>query len=158
MITANPLPEQLWAVLYAAIAGAACGVLYDIFREIRWSCAHCWLELLLDVLFSIVAASVLFVLVTGVAQLRLRAFIPASMAAGWLLWNFTLGRIFRWLLRKLRYILARVMDIPHKWCAAIVSHRHFRRKSKKKQRQISEKSRKKEKKSFHFCLRWYKIK
>ncbi|MDO5784149.1 MAG: spore cortex biosynthesis protein YabQ [Eubacteriales bacterium] len=158
MTAINPLPEQLWAVLYAVLAGVLCGMVYDLFRSIRWSSKSRLVELLLDALFSLLAAAGLFVLVTSAAQLRLRGFLLISAAGGWLAWDFTGGRIFRWLLRGLWAVLARIGGIPLHWCAVGLSHIHIRRKNKRNQCTISEKSRKNQKKCFPFCLRWYKIK
>ena len=37
MLVVNPLPDQLLVIRYAAISGAALGMLYDIFRMLRWN-------------------------------------------------------------------------------------------------------------------------
>ena len=95
MITANPLPGQLWTILMGLLAGAVCGAVYDVLRETCLAVGRRWLELLLDALFSILVAGILFVLVTGVAQMRLRGFMPLSMLAGGLIWNVTAGRLLR---------------------------------------------------------------
>lgn len=158
MIAVNPLPEQLWAALYAALAGVLCGMVYDLFRSIRWSSGSRMVELLLDALFSLLAAAGLFVLVTGAAQLRLRGFLLLSAAGGWLVWNATGGRIFRWLLRRLWIAVAWAGGIPLRWCASVRSHVRTHTKKKQNQCIISEKSRKNQKKCFPFCLHWYKIK
>lgn len=154
MIVTNPLPEQLWAVLYAMLAGILCGMVYDLFRSIRWSSKSRIVELLLDALFSLLAAVGLFVLVTSAVQLRLRGFLLFSAAGGWLLWNVTAGRIFLWLMCRLWAVAARIGRIP----SHLRSHIHVRRKKKRDVCTISEKSRKNQKKCFPFCLRWYKIK
>ncbi|MDO4175629.1 MAG: spore cortex biosynthesis protein YabQ [Eubacteriales bacterium] len=100
MIAANPLPEQLQAVWYAAITGAGLGALYDLFRMIRWWSKSRLMELLLDLLFSVVSAVALFVLVTAVTQLRVRGFLLLGFVLGWFLWSRLAGRPFRWLLQK----------------------------------------------------------
>ncbi|MCI6925939.1 spore cortex biosynthesis protein YabQ [Butyricicoccus porcorum] len=100
MTVVNPLPEQLWTILMALLSGAACGAVYDVLREIRLVVGRRWLELLLDALFSVLVAAILFVLVAGISQMRLRGFMPVSMLAGGILWSATAGRLLRWLLRK----------------------------------------------------------
>lgn len=126
MTALNPLPEQLWAVLYAAGAGILCAVVYDIFRSIRWGGRRRWLEFLLDAIFSIFTAAVLFLLITSVTQLRLRGFVLFSAAGGWLLWSVTAGRIFRHVLRYIRNFLVWLLPLP----------RHSE-KSQKKQKSAS---------------------
>lgn len=158
MIAVNPLPEQLWAALYAALAGVLCGMVYDLFRSIRWSSGSRIVELLLDALFSLLAAAGLFVLVTGAAQLRLRGFLLLSAAGGWLIWNATGGHIFRWLLCRLWAAVAWAGGIPLRWCTYVRSHMRTHTKKKQNRCTISEKSRKNQKKCFPFCLHWYKIK
>lgn len=116
MITVNPLAEQLQAVWYAVFAGAELGILYDIFRIIRWKSRNRLLEFLLDFLFSAVAGIVLFVLVTAVTQLRVRGFLLLALAAGWLLWNILAGRIFRWLLGKIWGIFCAAASICRRIC------------------------------------------
>lgn len=111
MLVANPLPEQLLVIQYAAMAGAALGVLYDIFRIMRWNSGSRWTELVLDFLFSAVSAGVLFVLATAVTQLQLRGFLLLSFAAGWGLWNLLPGRWFRRLLRKIQQMVHHMWDI-----------------------------------------------
>ena len=142
MISVNPLPEQLCAVLYAVITGILCGMVYDVFRSIRWSSKSRIVELTLDTLFSLLTATGLFILVTSVAQLRLRGFLLAAVAGGWLIWNATAGRILRWLLCKLWATAARIGTALRRWCAAGLSHVRVHRKNKAIQCSISEKSRK----------------
>lgn len=100
MLVVNPLPDQLLVIQYAAGAGAGLGMLYDIFRILRWNSDSWCLELILDFLYSTICAAVLFVVATSVTQLQLRGFLVLSFAAGWVLWNLLPGRLFRWLLRK----------------------------------------------------------
>ncbi|MCD8356638.1 MAG: spore cortex biosynthesis protein YabQ [Clostridia bacterium] len=118
MITVNPLTEQLLIIQYAAIAGAGLGMLYDVFRILRWKSGSRLLELLLDFLFSIFSAGVLFVVATSVTQLRLRGFLLMSLAAGWILWNAVAGRLFRWILEKIWKIIRSaggICLIPLRW-------------------------------------------
>ncbi len=158
MTAVNPLPEQLWAVLYAVLAGMFCGMVYDLFRIIRWNCGSKLVELLLDALFSLLTAAGMFALVTGAAQLRFRGFMLLSAAGGWMIWNYTIGRIFRWLLRRMWTAFVWVGRIPLHGCASVFSHMHIHRKKKTNRCTISEKSQENQKKCFPFCLRWYKIK
>ena len=53
MLVVNPLPDQLLVIRYAAISGAALGMLYDIFRMLRWNSGSRYMELVLDFLFSV---------------------------------------------------------------------------------------------------------
>lgn len=116
MITVNPLAEQLQAIWYAAFTGAGLGILYDIFRMIRWKSRNRLLEFLLDFLFSAAAAIVLFLLVTAVTQLRVRGFLLLALAVGWLLWNILAGRLFRWLLEKIWGIFCATASIVRRVC------------------------------------------
>ena len=143
MSAVNPLSMQLWTILTALLAGAACGAVYDVLREIRLAVGRRRLELLLDALFSIMVAAVLFVLVTGGAQMRLRGFMPLSMLAGGLLWSVTAGRFLRWLLRKCGTILKAAGNILRSFCAWLARPLRKRRKKAEKQPSILEKSRKK---------------
>lgn len=143
MITVTPLSVQLWAVCWAAAAGMICGILYDIFREIRWTYLHKWLELLLDTVFSIVVSILIFTLVTSIAQLRLRGFLLLSMAVGWLLWNVTIGRLFRRLFEKIILLLGYILRFPINFCNYVASHLTFRQKQGRKSRVISKESGKK---------------
>lgn len=111
MLVTNPLPDQLLMIRTAAIAGAGLGVLYDIFRMLRWHKRSRWLELVLDFLFSAVSAGVFFVLATAVTQLQLRGFLLLSFAAGWVLWNLLPGRWFRFFLSKTQVIMYHMWDI-----------------------------------------------
>ncbi len=132
MITANPLPGQLWTILMGLLAGAVCGAVYDVLRETCLAVGRRWLELLLDALFSILVAGILFVLVTGVAQMRLRGFMPLSMLAGGLIWNVTAGRLLRWLLKKCGGMVKAVGVILHRVCIRIASClcKHGKKKGK----------------------------
>ena len=113
-LVVNPLPDQLLVIRYAAGAGAGLGMLYDIFRILRWNSRSRCLEWLLDFLFSVVSAVVLFVLATSVTQLQLRGFLVLSFAAGWVLWNLLPGRLFRRLLRKMGKILYHIGKVFRK--------------------------------------------
>lgn len=152
MIAVNPLPAQLWSILWAASAGVFCGMLYDIFREIRWHCRRKWVELLLDSIFSVTAAAVVFVLVTGAAQLRLRGFLLAALVAAWMLWSISIGRLFRWLLhtafRGIGYIGGQMRHL----CTSVISRLPLHRRKRAKSCGVSKESRKKQKKNFHFHL------
>ena len=110
MIAVNPLPDQLLVIRYAAAAGAGLGVLDDVFRILRWNSGSWYLELVLDFLFSMVSAAVLFIVATSATQLQLRGFLVLSLAAGWVVWNVLPGRAFRWFLGKTGKILHRI------WC------------------------------------------
>ena len=114
MLVVNPLPDQLLVIRYAAISGAALGMLYDIFRILRWNSGSRCMELVLDFLFSVVSAAVLFVLAPSVTQLQLRGFLFLSFAAGWVLWNLLPGRLFRRILRKTGGILHHIGHICRK--------------------------------------------
>lgn len=145
MMESIPLQEQLWVVLYAALSGIGCGVLYDIFREIRWNSRHMWLEFLLDGMFCVVLACFLFAFVTGISQDRLRGFIPLSMLAGGLLWNFTLGKPFRLLLAHAYRMTRYVLLAPYRCGSYIVRSYRSHRKNRKKEHKFFKKSQKNQK-------------
>ena len=128
MTSGQPLPLQLWAIACAAVCGAACGALYDFFRVLRWSFDRRWLELLLDAVFSLAVIVALFVLVTGVTQLRLRGFLPLAMLAGGLLWSCTLGTLFRPLLKGCGQLLVQLIVLPRRLSGLAAHHVQFYRK------------------------------
>lgn len=129
------ISAQLCAVAWASAAGMICGALYDIFREIRWKSGRKWVELLLDAGFSVTAAIFVFLVVTSVTQLRLRGFVPVSMALGWLTWNFSIGRWFRLLLKKTAAFIRRIATFPYRCVRLAVDHLNSCQKEKKEDNQ-----------------------
>lgn len=111
MAVVNPLQGQLLVIQYAIIAGASLGILYDIFRVLRWHSGSRCLEFVLDFLFSVISAAVLFVLATSVTQLQLRGFLVLSFAAGWILWNILPGRLFRRILKEIGKFLHHIKGV-----------------------------------------------
>ena len=132
----TPLSEQLWAMLAAALAGMLCGAVYDVFRCIRWGSQSRRVELLLDALFSLLAAAVLFVVVTSVTQLRLRGFLLLSAAGGWLVWNATGGRLLRWIIRQMASLFA---SAAHRLARRYAARQHNVRQKRADEKHISEK-------------------
>lgn len=114
MAAVNPLQGQLLVIQYAMVAGAGLGILYDIFRVLRWNSGSRYLELVLDFLFSIISAAVLFVLATSVTQLQLRGFLALSFAGGWILWNILPGRLFRRILKGIGKFLHHIKGVFQK--------------------------------------------
>ncbi len=153
MIAANSMPGQLWAILCAAVCGLLCGMCYDIFREIRWHFRHRWAEILLDSLFSVIVSALVFVLVTGAVQQRLRGYMLVTMAFAWLIWNISVGKCFRWLLERLFDGALRCAAFVFRRFAALSTFFRFFYNRRAQKSGISKKSQKKQKKSFHFHLR-----
>lgn len=143
MITANPLSDQLWIILTALLGGAGCAAVYDVLTEIRLAVGRRGVELILDALFSVFVAGVVFFFVAGIAQTRLRGFMPLSMLAGSLLWRVTIGRLFRWLLQKCWIVLKTIAAVLYGFCMRLASFLHRFGKKADHSQPILEKSRKK---------------
>lgn len=101
MIQQDLIWQQMGFMLQAAQMGIICGILYDVLRLPRYRHGRIC-EFFLDVLFSCIASGMIFVLVIGMTQSRLRIFLLAAFGIGWLLWYITLGRFLRGIAKKLR--------------------------------------------------------
>lgn len=82
--------------LWAFLLGAASGLLYEAFRLLhRLHPRATWLIFLEDLLFCLICACGLLLLFFNLSYGRMRFYAFVFMAIGFLLWYFTVGKLFQ---------------------------------------------------------------
>ncbi len=82
--------------LWAFVLGVASGLLYELFRLLhRMHPRASWLIFLEDLLFCLICVCGLLLLFFNLSYGRMRLYAFVFMAIGFLLWYFTVGKVFQ---------------------------------------------------------------
>lgn len=103
---------QVAAFLFSLVLGAVLSLVYDIIRVTRKIGLDSFAQVFIgDVLFFSVSAVVVFIYLVGVTNGEIRGYVIFSVAIGFALYRFTVGRAIFYLLCKFSLFLSCIFKL-----------------------------------------------